>query len=103
MKKLLFLIPAVAIVSCQPEAETPASAESEPAAEAPAEPAIDLSQPDSLVGMPHNKVAAACDAAEIPHRVVEIDGKPQMATRDYRPERLNFAIEKGVITTVTKG
>jgi len=101
MKHLLFVIPALAIVSCQPEAEKPAVPET--ATEAPAAPSIDVSKPDSLVGMPLKKVQAACDAAEVLHRVVEIDGKPQMVTMDYRPERLNFAVENGVIIKVTTG
>ena len=103
MKQLLFVIPALAIVSCQPEAEKPAAPETETATEAPAAPSIDVSKPDSLVGMPLKKVQAACDAAEVLHRVVEIDGKPQMVTMDYRPERLNFAVENAVIIKVTTG
>lgn len=103
MKNLLFLIPSLAFASCQPEGEKPAAAQPEPTAEAPAEPAIDVSKTDSLIGKPLAKVEAACDAAEVMHRVVEIDGEPQITTRDYRPERLNFAIVKGVITKVTKG
>lgn len=102
MKNLIFLIPALAIFSCQPEAEK-ADNEPEPAPEAPAEPATDVLKPDSLVGMPLEKVQAACDAAEVVHRVVEIDGEAQITTKDYRPERLNFAVEKGVVTRVTKG
>lgn len=103
MKKLLFLIPLLAIASCQPKSEKTDAAETEPAPEAPAETAIDLSKPDSLVGMTLAKVQAACDAAEVMHRVIEIDGQPQAATMDYRPERLNFAVKDGVITKVTTG
>lgn len=36
-------------------------------------------------------------------RIVEVDGKPRMTTRDYRPERLNFTTTKGKVTRVTKG
>lgn len=103
MKKLLFVIPVFTIISCQPEAEKPAAAEPEPAAEAHAEVTIDISKPDSLIGMPLEKVQAACDAAEVMHRAVEIDGEPQIVTKDYRPERLNFAVENGMVTKVNKG
>lgn len=103
MKKLLFLIPVLTIASCQPEAEKPTAAEPEPAPEAPAEPAIDVSNPASLVGKPLDKVKAACDAAGIPNRVIELDGQGLPATMDYRPERLNFAVKDGVITKVTTG
>lgn len=103
MKNMFFLIPALAMVCCQPEAEKPTGKDPETAPEAPAGQAIDVSKPDSLVGMPLDRVQAACDAAEVRHRVVRIDGEAQITTRDYRPERLNFAVEKGVITSVTKG
>jgi|TARA_B110000037_G_C17128260_1_gene509538 hypothetical protein len=103
MKKLFFLIPVLAIASCQPEAEKPAAADQESAPEAPADPAIDVSKPDSLVGKPLAKVKAACDAAEVIHRVVEIDGQPQIITMDFRTERLNFAVKDGVIIKVTTG
>ena len=64
---------------------------------------FDLSKPETLVGQPLEKVEAACDAAEVSHRVVKVDGESRMVTKDYRPKRLNFTVEKGVITLVTKG
>lgn len=103
MRKLLLLIPAIAIASCQPETEKPPAAEKEPTPEASAEPAIDVAQPQSLVGEQLTKVQAACDKAEILHRVIEIDGESQPATMDYRPERLNFAVKDGIIVRVTTG
>ena len=38
-----------------------------------------------------------------PHRVIEMDGEPRPVTKDFRPERLNFKVEAGVVIAVTKG
>ncbi len=103
MKKLLFLMPLIAIASCQPKSDEPDAAEAESTPEVPAEIAIDVTKTDSLVGMPLAKVQAACDAAKVRHRVVEIDGQPQAATKDFRPERLSFSVKDGVITKVSNG
>lgn len=58
---------------------------------------------ESLVGLPLEKAAALADAASISHRVVEVDGESRPVIRDYRPDRLNFTVEKGTVTKVTKG
>lgn len=103
MKKLLVLIPTLALISCQPGEEKPADADPESATEAPAETTMDVSKPQSLVGKPLAAVQAACDKAEVLHRVIEIDGQPQPATMDYREDRLNFAVKDGIIIKVTTG
>jgi len=56
-----------------------------------------------MIGQPLEKVQAACDAAEVRHRVIEVDGESRMVTRDYRPDRLNFKVKAGLVTEVTKG
>ncbi len=88
----------------KPTEETPATpaGEAAPADKAP-ESKIDPSKPDSLIGQPLEKVQAACDAAGVRHRVVEVDGEPRAVTRDYMPERLNFKVDGGMVTRVTKG
>lgn len=103
MKMLLCLIPLLGIASCQTEADKSSSKEPEPTPEAPADPPINISKPESLVGKPLDKVKAACDSAEIPNRVIELDGEGLPATMDYRPERLNFAVKDGIIIRVTTG
>jgi len=102
MKSLLPIIPILALVSCQTDAEKSDPGDPAPATETPAV-TLDTAKPSSLVGHPLEKVQAACDAAEIKHRVIEIDGKPLPATMDMRPDRLNFVVKKGVVTAVTKG
>ncbi len=100
MKILAALLTLLAFVSCQPKAED--SSENKPASE-PVPAPIDTSKPETLVGLTLEKAEAACDAAELKHRVIEINGEPQVATKDYRPERLNFAVKDGIIIAVTKG
>ena len=62
-----------------------------------------MTQADTLIGLPLQQVQAACDAAKVPHRVVERDGEPLPATMDYRPERLNFKVKDGKVTAVNNG
>ena len=118
MKKLLWIVPALALVACQteekqngeveieaPEEETSAEdpmEEGEPEEENPEE-AFNVSNVDTLVGHPFDKVEPALKAAEIKYRVVERDGEPFPVTMDFLPDRLNFKIKDGVITAVTKG
>lgn len=59
--------------------------------------------PQSLVGMPLEKAQNACEERKLLHRVIQIDGEPQIVTKDHRPERLNFTVEKGIVTAVTMG
>lgn len=105
MKKLLLVIPVCALFSCQPKTNETTDANPEletPAKEVPAA-SFDVTKTDTLIGQPLTKVQAACDAAKVTHRVVEMDGKPLPATMDIREERLNFAVKDGMIVKVTKG
>ena len=107
MKTAMSLLTFVCLVSCQPNEERPASPETgdpgKPAGDTGAPGAIDVSRPDTLLGQPLPAVEAACEAAGLPCRVVEIDGKPLPVTLDFMPERLNFRVNNGKITAVTKG
>lgn len=64
---------------------------------------IDVMEHETLVGQQLEQVQAACVAAEVTHRVIEMDGEPRPVTKDFRPERLNFKVEAGVVIAVTKG
>jgi hypothetical protein len=79
----------VVIMKPSPEPEKPA--------------AIDVSKPDSLVGLPVEDVQAACKEAGVRCRVVEVDGEAMIVTLDYSLDRLNFKVAGGKITSVTKG
>ncbi|MEP2776862.1 MAG: hypothetical protein ABJQ29_11755 [Luteolibacter sp.] len=103
MKSALPLITLMAVVSCQTEAKVPANAEADKVIR-PADEAKEKDfDPQSLVGMPLEKAQKACDDRGRRHRVSKLDGKPQMGTRDYRPERVNFEVNDGIVTAVTMG
>ena len=56
-----------------------------------------------FVGLTLEKAQALAKEHNLMHRVVMVDGKPRPTTRDFRPERLNFTVEQGKVTKVTKG
>lgn len=60
-------------------------------------------EPKDFIGLTLEKAQALAKTHKLRHRVVMIDGKPLPVTRDHRPERLNFTVEKGKVTKVTKG
>lgn len=99
MKKSLVLLTLLVVAACQPkhspDPPPPGSAEKQPSDAVPT--------PDSFVGMNFEEAKAKAEKADLPHRVVKKDGEEYPVTRDYRPERLNFTVEKGVVTKVTNG
>ncbi len=104
MKITVALLTSALLVFCQTKADADAPRRVEVRAAEPSIAAeIDVTKPDTLIGQPLEKVQAACDAAEVAHRVVEVDGVSRPVTRDYRRERLNFKVADGKITAVTKG
>jgi hypothetical protein len=104
VKTTAALLTSALLVSCQTKADADAPAPAEARAAEPVIAAeVDVTKPETLIGQPLEKVQAACDAAEVAHRVVEVDGVSRPVTRDYRPERLNFKVADGKITAVTKG
>ena len=56
-----------------------------------------------FVGLTLKEAEALADKHALRHRVVMLDGKPRPATKDYRPERLNFTVVDGKVTAVRKG
>jgi hypothetical protein len=57
----------------------------------------------SFIGLSIEQGQALAERHHLPARVVKLDGEEMMVTQDYRPERLNFTVENGVITKVTRG
>ncbi|RYD66016.1 MAG: hypothetical protein EOP83_06085 [Verrucomicrobiaceae bacterium] len=98
MKASLLLLTLLA-AACQPkntpQPPPPESAEKQPSDAVPT--------PESFVGLTLQEAEAKAKEADLPHRVVRNDGEDFPVTRDYRPERLNFTVEKGVVTKVTTG
>lgn len=103
MKALLLLITLVALLSCQIQGKVPETIGSKTFLNPTHNSKEKDFDPQSLVGMPLESAQRACNERSLPHRVVLIDGKPQIVTRDFRPERLNFAVKKGIVIAVTTG
>jgi hypothetical protein len=100
MKKAYLIALPFVLLACSEGARD----QSPPAPEAAAPVTLpDPANPESFIGVPLALAQAAADEAEIPHRVVEVDGEPLPRTKDHRPERLNFTVVDGRITAVIKG
>ena len=57
----------------------------------------------SFIGLTTTAAQALASSKDLPSRVIEIDGIPQIVTEDFRPERFNFTIRDGKVIRVTKG
>ena len=67
----------------------------------PAQPLPDA--PAGYIGLREAVAAQTADQAGLPHRVVRRDGTSLPCTMDYSPQRLNFTLERGVVTAVSRG
>lgn len=103
MKVALSLITLSLTVSCQTQGKVPAKEKTEQDQHALEKPESEDLDPQTLVGALLEDAQKTCEALNQPHRVIKIDGRSQMITRDFRPDRLNFTVEKGIVTGVTKG
>lgn len=102
-RRTLILFPvaiSLAIASCQQPDPDSGSAPKE----APAEAETGEAGGDAeFVGLTLEEAEALAEKRELPHRVVMVDGEPRPATKDYRPNRLNFELEGGKVVKVTRG
>jgi hypothetical protein len=110
MMRALPILACLTLAACQQqESTTPAQGEDvspAPPPEAPAPPpevSDDPATAASYVGMPVKQASDRADQAGIRWRIVEEDGKSRPVTKDFRPDRLNFAVAAGKIIRVTKG
>ena len=88
-------------VSLQPQPSPEASPSSVPATKKlnPAGKTADM----KFIGLPVNAALAQAKAANIPARIVQIDGVNQPVTMDYRPDRYGFIVENGKVTAIKRG
>lgn len=93
---LIFLL--IVLPSCQPKHSQDSSPPGKPET-----PSAAATTPGSFVGLTIEEAKTRAEKADLPHRIVSQDGKEFPVTRDYRPERLNFTVEKGIVTKVTNG
>ncbi len=57
----------------------------------------------TYVGLSKDDAIAAAEEAGVPWRIEREDGEDFALTMDYRPDRVNFSVEDGVITAVRAG
>lgn len=63
----------------------------------------DAPSDSGFLGLTEKEGADRADSEGLSHRVLSVDGQPRPATKDYRPDRINFEIVNGRITSVTRG
>lgn len=74
--------------------------------EMPADPDADreeVEKEEGFIGLSLRDAEKLAVKRGLPHRVTMLDRQPQMATRDYLPNRVNFAVEKGRVIGVSRG
>ncbi|MBM3659450.1 MAG: hypothetical protein FJW95_08080 [Actinobacteria bacterium] len=57
----------------------------------------------AYVGLSKRAAIAKADASDTPWRITREDDESFMVTQDYVPERLNFEIDDGTVTTAAYG
>lgn len=90
----------------EPTPEKPAAGkpkEQKPTPEKPMKNAPDPESDQAYVGLPLKEAEAMAEKSGLRHRVTMLDGQPRPATRDYRPDRLNFEVESGRVVKVSRG
>jgi hypothetical protein len=90
----------VLLSACRESGPAPAPAEGTP--EVPKKGANAPSD-SAFLGLTEKEGADRAEADGLRHRVISVDGQPRPATKDYRPDRVNFEIVNGRITAVTRG
>lgn len=105
MKKFLIpLIASAALISCQSDEASPAAEkENTPSEPSAGQEADDPKNTGSYIGLTIEAAQERADKASIPNRIIEVDGEPRPATRDYRPERLNFSVKDGKVIQAVNG
>ncbi len=62
---------------------------------------IIIDNAQEYIGLPVEEAQTKAAEENRKFRVVELDGQPQPATKDYRPGRINATISDGVVTDVS--
>ncbi|MDF1737824.1 MAG: hypothetical protein P1U86_01595 [Verrucomicrobiales bacterium] len=95
-----FLIPCLLAVfafsGCKESSEKPMADEVEPVHE------TDGTDFD-FEGLSEKEAGSLAEKRDLKHRVVERDGQPLPATRDFRPDRVNFTVKAGKVISVSRG
>ncbi len=54
-------------------------------------------------GLSETEAGNLAEKRDLKHRVIERDGQPLPATRDYRLDRVNFSVKAGKVISVSRG
>lgn len=76
---------------------------SPPVTEKPVEKGETPDSDSAFIGLTEKEGEALAKDRKLTHRVVKVDGEHRPATRDYRPDRVNFEIEQGRIVRTSRG
>lgn len=91
---------ALLLSSCQEK-----STDGHPATEAP--PVVDKGEnaasDDAYIGQTADAAATLAKERKLISRIISVDGQPRPATKDYRPDRVNFEVEQGKVVKVSRG
>ncbi len=109
--KYLPLLLFLGLAACLKKTSSPADEATVPNEEITEEPPVETDEEEPLpsddfsayIGLTTEAAAEQAGEAGLSHRIIEIDGEPRPMTMDYRPDRLNFKIENGVVISVTNG
>ena len=97
MKYLFLCLLAVfAFSGCKESSEKPKPDEVEPVHQA------DGTDAD-FEGLSEKEAGTLAEKRDLKHRVTERDGQPLPATRDFRPDRVNFSVKAGKVISVSRG
>lgn len=84
-------------IACRERGEAP---------ESPGAPLAKGGKPEgdgAFLGLTEAEGAALAKSRQLTYRVIAIDGEPRPATKDYRPNRVNFELRGGRIVKTTRG
>ena len=100
----VLVLSAFLLSSCVEKTSTP-PAGTTPAPEAPPAPEKGENAPsdDAFIGRTAEAAAALAKERQLTSRILSVDGQPRPATKDYRPDRVNFEIEAGTVVKVSRG
>jgi hypothetical protein len=99
---LLFASLALLSSACR-EKETLAGGGPAPEAPPVIEKGENAASDEAFLGRTAEAAAALAKEQGLLSRIVSVDGQLRPTTKDYRPDRVNFEIEKGRVAQVSRG
>ncbi|MDF2377088.1 MAG: hypothetical protein P1U81_12655 [Verrucomicrobiales bacterium] len=92
-------VTALTLAGCSTDSSTPESSQEDPKK---TETAAELKDGD-MIGLTIEAAEALAGERGLKARTVSVDGEVRPVTMDYLPDRVNFTVEQGNVTKVTRG